>query len=389
VQLFSRTKLTKSTDDWHVAFAELFLPVFTGSDQIPAIQQRIRQLAFIPLTTPNQWTGAPGLRSGGSNRVYSAYCGSTAIPETLSLRLLDKTASQNATRREFYRALGVQDCPKNTVFDAIKSAHRVQLLEDPVDHLQFLYHQGYKSDDIQSWIQIPLTNGKVVAASSVDLYFPSDGEFDMYQLLPHHDRFHFLTKELFEAELPTVRVKDEDWKTWLARITGAKYYPPLNTPSGVTGQDTLSSGLTAVQEHNQIKFLATLRAHWDQYQIDAHLVELALEDCLVPCKSGSENVMSITYLPTSEIITEAARLGMLPNDLPVLELPDAILDEATYRSWRFLEEFGVGSKPNLQFYITVLEVKSVSDEAPDLTKIEETYRCIARLATIQDYDYLR
>jgi hypothetical protein len=387
VHLVSRTKTKKPTYTWHVSFAKLFLRAFTSSKEFLTIQQRIRQLALIPLSTPYQWTGAPGATCGGSNKVYFACTGSTAIPETLSLRLLDRNASSNVTRRKFYRALGVEECSKETVFDAIKSAHRAQLLRDPVDHLQFLYHQGYELEDSQSWVQISLTTGKIVQASSVDLYLPSDAEFDMFRLVPPDARFQFLSKATFNAEQPNVRVNDEDWKTWLARITGARYHPPLSSTS--MGHHTLASALKAVLKYNPAEFLNTLRAHWDEYQSDAHLVGQELRQCFVPCKSGFAKRLGTTYLLTPEIALGFESIGVSQNALPILSVSDEVLDEVTYRSWKFLEEFGVSSKPNLAFYIKAIKTKAGDEKGTDLDRIAEIYRCIARLATIQDYDNLR
>jgi hypothetical protein len=388
----SRTKTTPATDTWHEAFAELFLSAIKETSRASiSTQQRIKRLALIPLITPNQWTGAPGVSFGGSDKVYFAYSGITPIPESLSLRLLDRIASRNTKRRVFYQALGVETCPKETVFEKIKEAHSaLRVPRDPIDHLRYMYHQEYDSSDTPSWIKVPLTNGNTTEISSAVPYFPSDIEFHAYRLLRSFQvRFAFLAEALFEAESPTVRVNNEDWKTWLARMTGVRYYPCLISSSSRTNDFTLSLPMRVVLKYKPAEFLGTLRAHWDEYRSEAILVEDALRQCSVPCKSEATRPLCTTYLPTSEIVTETARLGISQHALPLLSLSDGAFDEAIFRSWKFLEEFGVASKPDLRFYTLAIEVKATEAGVTNMNEIAETYRCIAQLATIQDHDRLQ
>jgi len=162
----SKLRTKDSADPWHEAFARLIItPLRARNSSLVTIRDRIKKLALIPLIGGNQWTGAPNTSLGGSKEIYFAFTGTTPIPKNLSLRLLDKTASQNQTRRLFYKALGVKDCPKETVFAMIKLRHSTVPFSDGfVDDLRYMYHQEYDLDDIKSWVYVSALFFPVYAA---------------------------------------------------------------------------------------------------------------------------------------------------------------------------------------------------------------------------------
>jgi hypothetical protein len=255
-QTSSKVRSTPADDPWHEAFAGLFLSAF-ASKSLETVQRRIKRLAIIPLAKPNQWTGAPGINSGGSDKIYFPFTDDTPIPHSLPLRLLDETASKKSTRKKFYRALGVKKCPKATVFAEIKQAHcKEEPPLDPTDQLRYLFHQCCDPSDVKTWIWIPLTNGTMVKSVRYKLYFPSDGKYDTYELLKKRAKFRFLSSSLVDAEPADVRVESESWEAWLARITGARYHPPL-TATGLTSESgyTLSPSLRSVLRYEPRKFL--------------------------------------------------------------------------------------------------------------------------------------
>ena len=378
----SKVRTIKGDDPWHVAFAELFLEAFAADDNI-TIQQRIRKLAIIPLSRPNQWTGAPGVGRGGSDKIFFPYTKGTAIPETLSLRLLEKSATANIKRSKFYETLGIKRCSTATVCARIKELHcAVSAPWAPTDHLRYLFYRHHRIVGTTNWVWVPLTNDLSAKASSCELYFPSAGEFDTYQLLQTYTNVRYLSSALVTAVSPTVRVNDITWATWLARTTGARYHPPLMS------ELSLSPSLKAVLIHAPKKFLSTLRSHWNEYGTDAHLVSQQLRECEVPCATGSLVALRETYLPTVAVMGAIHDLGLPVSAIPVLTLPEGRLDESSYRSWRFLKDFGAASKPDLAFYMLAVQDPSDGD-APDTKQIAEIYKNLVRLATVQDNDDIR
>lgn len=387
----SRLRTTPCKDSWHEAFADLFAPAFASDNKsMIATVRRIRNLAIIPLINGKQWSGAPEGVFGNVQKVYFAYTGSTPIPETISLRLLDRSASQNIKRRAFYKALGVEDCEKEMVFSKIRERHRTRpQYFDTIADLQYMYHQRYDSDDLKSWVWAPLQSGTATKAANKVFYLPSDGEFDMYQLVPLADRC-YLSKILYDSEPPDVRVNEESWQKWLTRVFSATSHPLLigNPSSSGNGHD-LSPSLVIVLQDNPAKFLGTLRAHWSLYQRQAHLVAWDLRTRKVPCRSKSLLPLESTYLPTSEIINELARLGVKQSAIDLLDVSTGTLDEADYKSWRFLEDYGVDSKPGLHFYKNVICSKAGRNTDVEVGIIADIYQHMVRLVTIEDYDALR
>jgi hypothetical protein len=385
----SRTKTTAATDSWHVAFAEMFQHIFKHHGSEGVYQERLRRLAIVPLTKPNQWSGCAGY--GNRDPIYFAFTGSTPIPDRISLRLLDRTASKNATRKAFYESLGVKECPKETVFAEIKKAHQGSpTSSEIIEQLRYMFHQGYNTKDVRSWAKVPIVDGDPVTAYRNTIFFPSDGEFDMYQLVPRKldKAYVFLSDAILNAELPTVRVNNETWKKWLSRAIGAGSCPKLKA-GGLSKSVELSSEIEAVLTHSPTKFLATLRAHWDEYQKDAFSVAEALRNCSVPCQSGSMKPLQYTYLPTIAVSTEVRRLKLDEKTLPLLDVGDISLDEATHRSWKFLEEFGVKSAPGLEFYRLAIREKATKDTVPNPKEVADIYKCMARMVTLEGHDALR
>lgn len=93
-------------------------------------------------------------------------------------------------------------------------------------------------------------------------------------------------------------------------------------------------------------------------------------------------------MPTVAVMGAIHDLGLPVSAIPVLTLPEGRLDESSYRSWRFLEDFGAASKPDLAFYMLAVQDPSDGD-APDTKQIAEIYKNLVRLATVQDNDDIR
>jgi hypothetical protein len=384
----SKVKTIPANDSWHESFADLFSKAFRRESS-ETVKNRIRKLPIIPLNKVNQWTGTPGFGLGGLSKIYFPVTGTTPIPESLGLNLLDQSASRNIKRRALYKNLGVEECPKATVFTKILLMHSGPFAPaQPIDHFRYMFYQQYGCGDVRSWIWVPLEDRVMEKARLCDLYFPSAGEFDTYQLLPTHTDFRFLSIALVDAVLPTVRVDNDTWQTWLARITGAKYHPSL-TDVRAFGSTwySLSAALKAVLSHAPTQFLGTLRAHWGEYQSQIHLVSEELRECKVPCTSGTSIKLSKTYLPTLAIREALQVMRIRDAGLPLLKLPET-LDNSSYRSWKFLEEFGVGSKPDLTFYLLAVGALAQRGE-PKISSMIEIFQSMARLATVENHAEIR
>lgn len=393
MRLPSRHESKPSTDSWHGTFSNLLIKPFTDT-RLSHLQRQLKPLALLPLSYSRSWTGAPGVSVGGPRKIYFACVGKTPIPKSLPLRVLDTVASTNPNRRAFAEAMGVENCPKATVYAEIRKQHRQTLV--PVienDQFIFLYHQQCNVDDIKEWVKVPLTTGGTARASYTNLYFASVGEFDMFTLLPKQNATaKFLASSLLNAQSPNTLVNNEDWRTWLARATGARSFPPLvvrELGDNLSCTLHLSPEARDVAKHNPRKFLGMLRAHWNEYEEDADFVDEELKDCKVHCRSGRLVQLRTAYLPTKVVIEAINYLGISESTMPLLSVSDGTLDDFTYRSWRFLEDFGVSSKPDMDFYVLALQAVASSPTETDYGIVTHIYTCMEEMATIQHRKRLR
>ncbi|KAH6642718.1 hypothetical protein C7974DRAFT_469017 [Boeremia exigua] len=382
----SRLKSKPSTDPWHETLSDLLVKL-SANRSLSHLQKHIKPLALLPLSDSRSWTGAPGVSVGGPRNIYFAYVGETPIPKSLPLSVLDTVASINPKRRAFAEAMGVEDCPKAIVFAEIRKRHCETLF--PIienDQFTFLYHQQCNVSDIKDWVKVPLTAGGSARAKDTNLYFASDGEFDMFMLLPkQNETAKFMASSLLNAQPPSISVNNEDWKTWLARATGARSFPPLLDRETMN----LSPEVRDVAKHNPRQFLGMLKAHWNEYQEDSCVVEEELRNCKVHCRSGNLVGLHTTYLPTKVVIETINNLGIPESIMPLLSVSDSTLDDLAYRSWRFLEDFGVGSKPDMNFYVLALRAVASGPSEADSDDVTHIYTCIAEMATVQNHKRLR
>ncbi|KAF1938515.1 hypothetical protein EJ02DRAFT_457780 [Clathrospora elynae] len=399
-----RMKTTAPGDLWHEAFAKLFLSAWstTSSDAL-TVQNRLKRLPVIPLTNRNQWAGAPGASFGSLRNIYFSSTGDVPIPDSLPLKLLDRTASSNTKRKEFYRALGVEDCQQELVVAEIKKMHLLDGSIAAVEtHLQYLFHVNQDPRQLKKWMWVPTKDGKIVR-NCAKLYFPSKKKYDMYQLFLSMTQcskekveqgMAFLKQSLLDLESDHPNNDGLTWNTWLEQATGARYHPPLLHEDGESPKPTLSSALLAILLYKNSSFLGTLKEHWQDYQQDAFKVKDRLMACVVNCTPNMREPLQDSYLPTRSVVERASELGLSTVDFPILSLPGFNpgtdkLEKSGYMQWQFLEAFGVRSKPDLDFYQRALQKISESSSDPTMQILNDLYTSMAEIATGQDRENLR
>ncbi|KAI4683813.1 uncharacterized protein J4E84_006652 [Alternaria hordeiaustralica] len=401
----SRLKTTEPHDAWHVAFASLFLQAWSIKAPDVGVQNRLRKLAIIPLQNRRQWTGAPGQSSGGSlDHIYFSDVDGINIPSSIGLNLLDTHASSNPTRKAFYTALGVEECSHEFVVDRIKQIHG-RANKAPADipsHLRYLFCANEEASLLKQWIWVPTTSGHV--RDSATLYFPSEEAHHLYQALAelHPSRYQgilgFVDKSLVDWEENSARDQRDAWKKWLEQATGARYYPPLVHENAKTSLPELSPALMLVHLWSGHEFLDMLREHWRDYQKDISRIEDQLRHLEVPCAAQVDEPdqfepLQDTYLPTVDVIDEMLNLDLTLGKFRILDIPGFCqlsdnLDKDGRVKWRFLEEFGVRSEVDLEFYECALQgIRSVAQD-PDLGILEKIYAGLAKFATADDHDDL-
>jgi hypothetical protein len=297
-------------------------------------------------------------------------------------------------------ALGVEECSHELVVNKIKQLH--SLVKSPSDipsHLEYLFRANEDPLVFHRQVWIPVKGARV--RNHQKIYFPSEEEHDLQQLLAGidcsewKDIAYFVDEPLVAMKLELVNNQRLTWRAWLQQVTGAQYRPPLLQKDTVTSPWRLSSALKVVHKHKPVTFLDALRAHWQHYKDQAYEIEAELRDTQVRRISLAGTTLRYealqnTYLPTANIVDRALRLGISPYNLPILQLPgfrtfQDKLDNAEYRKWRFLEEFGVHHEPDLAFYKRALKEAKLAAPKPGFESLKEIYSSIANLATASDH----
>ncbi|KAF2875580.1 hypothetical protein BDV95DRAFT_278391 [Massariosphaeria phaeospora] len=387
---------------WHWTCAIRLLELFDRNG-LGGIKQRVRRLAIIPLTGGRRWTAVTTYQS---SKIYFPTDGSVQIPEDLSLRLVDLNAASDPTRRKLFTKLGVEECPREMVLKQIEETHNRQSQPSifgesksrqlPGDALAWLSHFIYlfnfhpKYESIRLWLWVPTASGNLERTQST-LYFLSDKEYDAQELLPlsfatePNDTISFIKHSLVTAGSPNDRPQNLSWVEFLQRATGARYHPSLvqKDSSGCK----LSPVALAVLKHNPEKFVGLLKAHWSEYQPEIHHVSSQLSDCKVRCENGKLQSLRFCYLQTIDIQAQLQAWN-LKSELSLLKLPNPILSRSDERDWQFLEDVGVRTTPVIEFYRLVL-LEMFRKQTLKQEHLMEVYRCLARLASVQNQEELR
>jgi hypothetical protein len=386
----SRIKSQRLDSTWFEAFAGL-CTLLLESPQMSDSKNLLKKQPLIPLSSPNQWTGAPGMGQGGLPNIYFPCTDTILIPKDIGLHLLNQDALAKPKVKRFFAALGVEDCPKEVVFANIQKAHSSkQEGYDFGSHLRYLFHNHDKPSDLRTWLLVPTDIGP--KDSGWRFYFSSDAPYDMENLLSREIRLRnnikrgVISAAVLDLEPADTSVKGRTWKTWLREATGALYHPALVRK--IHSEITLSRDLSHVLKFNPEKFLGTLKAHWSEYQRDVSRVKSTLMECAVLCRSAHNVPLCETYLPTLELMGRLQELSVSDDSVPVLYLPDGDLDDDLHREWRFLEDFGVRSRPDLRFYKSVLLMLSSMKEI-STRQARVLYVSMAQLATVGDHRELR
>jgi hypothetical protein len=389
----SRTKNKPAADPWHEAFAKMFLPLFASQDSSDVVlQQRLKNMAIIPLIGSNEWIGIPV--GSKSSIAYFPYTKQIPIPKSLSLPLLDSLASTNITRRAFYKALGVEECPKELVLMEIQKLHQNMFRHSssPYAELQYLFYFHENPSQLKDWVKIPTAGGFLVAKTLKSWYFPSQEEYDMYQLIPEKKRIEvrdvitFMPISLMNFVPAKVLVRNKTWKEWLESVIGARSCPRLTQK--INDTTSLSPEMLAILKYNPLKFLATLKAHRIWYQNSIDLVHGDLSECEVPCTDSTFVPLCETYLPTTDIFDTLSHFGLPTTTVDILQLPDTVLTDVTRQEWQFLEHFGVRSEPDLSFFMAALSQSSI-EENITFSAIKRVYASISEHAKTKDFDTLQ
>ncbi|OCL08177.1 hypothetical protein AOQ84DRAFT_407370 [Glonium stellatum] len=396
----SRMKSLPPGDQWQISAANLLLQTFNNSNG--AVQENMKRMAFIPQRSifgGPTWTKAPIGWLSDEHKYFPSTNG-IPVPEIFSLYVLETQAASVPERAALFRKLGVRDSPKEKVIQAIINYHRnlsVNLtdLSNSVvseSHYEYLFHFHENPELLRDHLYFPTEAGYLRPASD-HFYFLSDGEYDTQKLLgegcekERNGPVAFISKTLFDFVSPTIRSQGLSWVEWLAKASGARYFPPLIDSAQAS---TLSRVMVTVLDKNPEKRVEVLHAHWDaEYKftiLKQPWVSSIIKEYEVLCESNRKMPLKSTYLLAGDIRAEFERLG-IGHWFPVLKLPVALnMREASH--WQFLEHLGVRYRVSLEFYLSLLaDLKSLDKFVRK--EVVGVYTSIAKIAQLDRKDHIR
>jgi hypothetical protein len=398
-------KSPATLNSWHRACARKILGILNQGHKTISIHHRIRRLAIIPIEDGRSWTCAPMVDPGKIYKIYFPYTDGIPVPSEFDLNMVQPAAISVPERKELFRNLGVQECSKDEVLSMIEEAHRFAYIfggrtENVLEELRYLFHFHPQPESLRSWMLIPLSTSKFRRVSEVrPLYFLSAKEYSAQKLLPKRftkgvcelsEVADFVSEELSELEGSRANSQGCLWRDWLELATGASDHPVLLQHSG-TYRQNISETILEILQHSPMSFVGMLKAHWNEYKKEFHLVLEQLQSLKVPCTFGSSHELQGCYLPATEIVLKIDSLRAR-SFIPVLQLSHPCNQE-TRHEWEFLGELGVKLTIDLGFYITIHQNELWRDQSwgADLESSKDIlvamYTGMAGLVTANDYGY--
>ncbi|MCJ1354926.1 MAG: hypothetical protein MMC33_004916 [Icmadophila ericetorum] len=405
----SRIRSATIDQDWHTRAAQLILrclKLASEPNSSPFLVPKIRSFSLIPLKN-GEWASASAWQ------VFFQTLGDTPTPTDLGLFLVDPEVLKNTARKELFSALGVRYPEPTEVITLIHqrySRYNEVELHSSVAHLRYLYrHMSLSETELDETIYLIDQYGKPVYRKIValvrdrtidDLYFESDDEYGVKQLVkPTNNsgssniiiapelQVHFINSNYMEAMPASQTRTDISWKTWLEKFAGVRRVPRLRArkPSSVDDNREMSALFLYIVERRRDKLIGTLKSHWHIYESEMDdAIKTQLKEALVPCKNVEDSSLMTTYLPLPTLISLSKDLGV-HGKIPFLQLPSEILDEGV-QEWEFLRTFQVGSEPDIDFYLDVLEIfveegnSAIPLNTQSKTNLFKVYKEIDRLS---------
>ncbi|KAF2805257.1 uncharacterized protein BDZ99DRAFT_502108 [Mytilinidion resinicola] len=437
----SKMKSLAADDAWHISCANMLLQLFKPPHE--ATLQRLQSMDIIPVRSIfgfTRWTKPPtdssttqptgnSLRNDGE--VYFPSTSGVPIPHFSSLCFVEAQAASVPKRAALFRALGVKDCPKKLVLDAIRKFHeeigRTGFLfggkvfsnteeEDLMAQFRYLFHFDTSPESLKTWLLVP-TEGGYLRKTSDRFYFPSDHDCAQQLLktgspktittIPSLDpssaisgpssakdgRVAFLSKTLVRFVPSDIRCHGLSWREWLTMATGARNFPPLFENEATSELSPIFVAMASRGPENVVGLLqANWKAEYESVISNNSWIRSKLGDLSVMCESNTTCQLRHTYLPTNDLKTKTRELGVegIISEL-FLKLPVA-LDSTDYQDWEFLEDFGVGTTADMSFYKLILEKMRNSELLFSIGQLINIYGCVAQMSqklNEQDQNELR
>ncbi|KAF5976053.1 hypothetical protein FCOIX_7307 [Fusarium coicis] len=371
------------TEEWHARMAR-FLLRFSEKSSLNA--SRVKSIAIVPLKG-GRWTAML------SGPVYSPRTGDISIPDSIDLRVMASTATQDPDRYALFKYLGVTEPPidivRKSVLKSLAASDTVPL-KLVNDYLQYLYltHEAcdWTPEQYQK-VQVLTTDSKLESPRSKTIYLPGkdhplSAESLLGSLKPESSLLcSFLHPETLSYVPTQCNSSSISWKRWLCEYVGLR--EDICLESDGTGK--LSSDFLHIVSQSPEKLLDLL-----EHLLPKGEVELSDESAIISeiRQLSASNLCDVeficklqdTWLPLKTLTDIVESYMEQPDQFPFLRsIQDNAGDIDT--KWNFLSEYLlVGKEDNLDFRLEILRSIRRSDPKKDpdrqLQKVLDLYASI-------------
>ena len=380
----SRLATISAEDDWHKRVAKL-LNYFLKKPRSPEAKQ-IRDIPLIPLTD-GTWDSA------GS--IYYPNVDSISIPRDLNLSLVDPDSIQhNPARKLLFDNLGVTTAPREKVRKLILRREKEEItLKESIDHLRYLWWTHVDGEPaLDGAVNVFNLGENPLLPRRHEIYFyhvrdllisnesnkddddsdaggsvydeVSDDEDDHDEVDTQYEEFgyekddeldnhiNFLHPAYLASQVTSFRKSRSSWRKWLHDCIGVQEYLLL---ADRCLPEELSGAFQFIRDDRPEKLVVVLKNKWKKYKRSLSIeIQTKISEIKVPCtrKSSSNTRLGNTYLPLKPLRDVCKKFSVLES-FPFLKVSVPNWDDSA-KDWEFLARFGVGTKLDLKFYLSIL-----------------------------------
>lgn len=344
--------LCSKSDTWHEDIAKVI------NDRIGVEYNcDLRQLPLLPLEGRHiTLVRAPRPAEDG---IFFPESLGTNIPTDINLRLVEKSASENAGRHELFERLGVKNCDAQDVVNAIAETHLKVKVTNPhsnctaavlVSHAVYIYHARkhpikLRVPSNETFIYLVNEDGRLMSGRFLYLDRSSVPEA-LYNRSTPSESCQFLHPLYLQSISPEER---QEFISWLVEVADVATVLRMQRRS----DKKLHPDFRTFMDGCPNDVLDFLRLNWSDYkkflspdvcnEIRNHQVLCAP----VPGGSGCLASLETTFAPEPKLVFLSRELT--EGDCYFLKLP-----AYKYQDWSFLKAFGVRFEEGVGFYAWIL-----------------------------------
>nr|POF17667.1 hypothetical protein CFP56_13081 [Quercus suber] len=275
------------------------------------------------------------------------------IPSGIEVKIISKEACADPVRKQLFTLLGAEPLTEGQICNLILERHKFispsnnsLAVSCLASHAWYLFCYGTLG---LSYGSLQLANELGQAVSGRELYMQLPNcSWRMKDYLPR-DSFAaiFLHTDYLNQTVSADRTR---WFKWLSDTLHVSSLPNF---SGTRSGNITPEFEHLITNHPSVVWLTLVRDNWQYYSMDSSMHSNSAGARKVNCTNGQSSPLRNAYLNTTAISSEP----LADRCISLVDVPDP---ENSH--WLNLEMLGLRTKPDLDFYLTIL--RNVAAEHP-------------------------